>query len=96
MQHLAQLQKLFLANNKITRIDGVAGLQHLEMLELGSNRIRVCAPPLLRATRAVQVIENLDNLPALTQLYLGKNKIARIEVALHRSNHTHGRRTLDT
>ena len=37
------------------------------MLELGSNRIRA--------------IENLTGLPSLTSLFLGKNKITKIEVS---------------
>ena len=41
------------------------------MLELGSNRI--------------EVIENLDNLPCLKQLYLGKNRISEIQGLEHLS-----------
>ena len=37
---LAALHSLFLANNKITKIEGLGGLPSLQLLELGSNRIR--------------------------------------------------------
>lgn len=33
---------LYLVNNKIKKIENLDSLDHLKMLELGSNRIRVC------------------------------------------------------
>lgn len=38
---LTQLKKLFLVNNKISKIENLSTLHQLQMLELGSNRIRV-------------------------------------------------------
>lgn len=38
---LTKLKKLFLVNNKINKIENLSNLCQLEMLELGSNRIRV-------------------------------------------------------
>ncbi|RPA80614.1 L domain-like protein [Ascobolus immersus RN42] len=59
-----ELRNLYFVQNKISKIQGVSGLQHLHYLELGANRIRV--------------IENLENLPSLQLLWLGKNKITSI------------------
>ena len=38
---LTSLASLYLSNNRIGRIDGLAGLPSLRLLELGSNAIRV-------------------------------------------------------
>lgn len=38
---LTRLKKLFLVNNKINKIENIGTLHQLQMLELGSNRIRV-------------------------------------------------------
>lgn len=38
---LTRLKKLFLVNNKISKIENISSLRQLQMLELGSNRIRV-------------------------------------------------------
>ena len=38
---LTRLKKLFLVNNKINKIENISSLHQLQMLELGSNRIRV-------------------------------------------------------
>lgn len=64
---MPKLKKLYLIENKITRIDpdDFNDMPELEMLELGSNRLRK--------------IEHLDNIPTITQLFLGRNKITRIE-----------------
>lgn len=40
---LTRLKKLFLVNNKISKIENVNNLHQLQLLELGSNRIRVGA-----------------------------------------------------
>lgn len=40
---LTRLKKLFLVNNKISKIENISTLHQLQMLELGSNRIRVGA-----------------------------------------------------
>lgn len=38
---MTRLKKLFLVNNKINKIENISSLHQLQMLELGSNRIRV-------------------------------------------------------
>lgn len=40
---LTRLKRLFLVNNKISKIENISNLHQLQMLELGSNRIRVGA-----------------------------------------------------
>ena len=42
---MTRLKKLFLVNNKINKIENLSSLRQLQMLELGSNRIRVGAAP---------------------------------------------------
>lgn len=42
LQILTKLKKLFLIHNKIHKMENVGHLVHLEMLEFGSNKIRVC------------------------------------------------------
>ncbi|RHY27337.1 hypothetical protein DYB32_006851 [Aphanomyces invadans] len=68
LSHLTQLQELYVANNKLTHITGIASLSTLKKLDLGANRIRV--------------LEGLDNLIELEQLWLGKNKITKIQSKL--------------
>jgi hypothetical protein len=58
------LQELYVAQNKLRRIEGLEGMAHLKTLDLGANRIRV--------------IEGLDDCAALESLWLGKNKIELI------------------
>ena len=41
LDKLTRLKKLFLVNNKISKIENISSLRQLQMLELGSNRIRV-------------------------------------------------------
>ena len=41
MAGLACVEKLFLIQNKLTKIENLSSLHTLTMLELGSNRIRV-------------------------------------------------------
>jgi len=55
------LVELFAANNKITSCDGLASLSQLQVLELGSNRIKK--------------IEQLEGKDQLRQIWLGKNRI---------------------
>ena len=65
-------------------------LHDLQILELGSNRLRVCncLPPLMfydcfamllemnmKALRFIQVMENMENLTKLEELWLGRNRI---------------------
>lgn len=63
-----KLKDLYFVENKISKIQGVSGLQYLRNIELGGNRIRV--------------IEGLENLPSLEQLWLGKNKITSLSPGL--------------
>ncbi|CAE6461619.1 unnamed protein product [Rhizoctonia solani] len=63
------LHTIFFVQNKITKISGVGGLSgSLRSLELGGNRIRVA-----------QTIEGLEGLGKLEELWLGKNKIAKLQ-----------------
>jgi protein phosphatase 1 regulatory subunit 7 len=66
LSHLQNLQELYVANNKLTHINGIANLKQLRILDLGSNRIRS--------------IEGLDQLNELQELWLGKNKITELKV----------------
>jgi len=56
-----------LANNKIKSLGGLCGLHKLRKLDLGANRIRVMDAA------------ELDGLTSLEELWLGKNKIEKIE-----------------
>ncbi|RYG69626.1 leucine-rich repeat domain-containing protein [archaeon] len=60
-----RLQELYVAQNKLRKIEGLQGLPHLRLLDLGANRIRA--------------IEGLENCTQLRSLWLGKNKIEQIE-----------------
>ncbi|KAH8550733.1 phosphatase 1 regulatory subunit 7 protein-like protein, partial [Umbelopsis sp. PMI_123] len=57
---------LFLVSNKLSSVDGLQDLTQLTYLELGANRFRS--------------IENFDTFVNLEQLWLGKNKITKLEV----------------
>jgi len=61
------LTELYLANNKLKKIEGIWGLKQLKKLDLGANRIRVMPA------------EELSGLVNLQELWLGKNKIEKIE-----------------
>ncbi|KAG8686519.1 hypothetical protein FRC09_014071 [Ceratobasidium sp. 395] len=66
LERHTQLHTVFFVQNKITKITGVQGLAGtLKSLELGGNRIRT--------------IENLDGLESLEELWLGKNKITKLQ-----------------
>lgn len=62
--HLPNLTDLYLIQNKITRIENLAGLSRLRNLELAANRIHEIA--------------GLEELSALEELWLGKNKISSL------------------
>lgn len=70
------LKELYVAQNKLKVIEGVNGLVHLEILDLGANRIRELPPNFLA------------NCVALKSLWLGKNKIERIGVEAGLANLT--------
>ncbi|KAF8753320.1 LsmAD [Rhizoctonia solani] len=60
------LHTIYFVQNKISKISGVSGLSgSLRSLELGGNRIRT--------------IEGLEGLGQLEELWLGKNKITRLQ-----------------
>lgn len=90
LEQLASLKKLFLLHNKISSIANLDRFPCLEMLELGSNRIRVRPPwgrghggggatGQLLICVSLQVIENLDALSSLQSLFLGTNKITKLQ-----------------
>ncbi len=64
VQHVPLLEELYMAQNKLRKIEGLEGLVHLRTLDLGANRIRL--------------IEGLETNTALESLWLGKNKIEEI------------------
>lgn len=64
-EYVPLLEELYVAQNKLKRIEGLAGLTELRTLDLGANRIRV--------------IEGLETNTKLKSLWLGKNKIEKIE-----------------
>eukprot|EP01025_Chloroclados_australasicus_P007402 TRINITY_DN12376_c0_g1_i2.p1 TRINITY_DN12376_c0_g1~~TRINITY_DN12376_c0_g1_i2.p1 ORF type:complete len:306 (-),score=30.21 TRINITY_DN12376_c0_g1_i2:56-850(-) len=66
------LKELYVANNKVSKIESLDGFQNLEVLELGSNRI--------------STIENTDNLKMLKELWLGRNRISQIQNISHLQN----------
>jgi len=61
----APLTELFVANNKVTSFEGVQTLTQLQVLEMGSNRIKV--------------VEHLEDMAVLRQLWLGRNRISSLE-----------------
>ncbi|KAG8713398.1 hypothetical protein FRC08_013292 [Ceratobasidium sp. 394] len=66
LERHTRLHTIFFVQNKITKITGVQGLSgSLRSLELGGNRIRM--------------IENLEGLGVLEELWLGKNKITKLQ-----------------
>lgn len=70
VSHLAHLKTIYFVQNKITRIresdfDGPVK-DTLTSLELGGNKLRS--------------IENLEKLTKLEELWLGKNKIPKLQV----------------
>lgn len=56
-----------LANNKLKEIKGLKNLKQLKKIDLGANRIRVMDG------------EELGGLENLEELWIGKNKIEKIE-----------------
>jgi protein phosphatase 1 regulatory subunit 7 len=56
-----------LANNKLKTLAGLKGLCKLRKIDLGANRIRIMDP------------DELSGLVSLEELWLGKNKIEKIQ-----------------
>lgn len=61
----SHLQELYVASNKITKIEGLESFVHIKILELGSNRI--------------SKVEGLNQLMSLEQLWMGRNRVEKIE-----------------
>uniref|UniRef100_A0A7S1SLH4 Protein phosphatase 1 regulatory subunit 7 n=1 Tax=Tetraselmis chuii TaxID=63592 RepID=A0A7S1SLH4_9CHLO len=61
----APLTEMFAANNKITSLEGVAALKKLQVLEVGSNRLKS--------------VEHIEGLTELRQIWLGRNRISSVE-----------------
>jgi protein phosphatase 1 regulatory subunit 7 len=67
LHHLSSVRTVYFVQNRISRISSLQGVgETLRSLELGGNKLRQ--------------IENLDALVNLEELWLGKNKIAKLEV----------------
>ena len=85
INQLTALRTVYFVQNKISHIDGFSNLgATLRSLELGGNRIRVCFPALSNfrfLTHCRKRIENLESLVNLEELWLGKNKIVKLEVS---------------
>jgi protein phosphatase 1 regulatory subunit 7 len=79
---MASLDTVYFVQNKITTISNLQNLENLRSLELGGNRIRVCLLYWIEVHCSLlpQNIENLDALINLEELWLGKNKIIKLEV----------------
>ncbi|KVH93877.1 Leucine-rich repeat-containing protein, partial [Cynara cardunculus var. scolymus] len=60
------LKELYVSKNEVTKIEEIEHFHELLILELGSNRLRV--------------IENLQNLTNLQELWLGRNRIKAINL----------------
>lgn len=65
--HIVLCELLDIAQNKIKTIKGLRHLKHLRKIDLGANRIRVMEEA------------ELEGLVNLEELWLGKNKIEKIE-----------------
>lgn len=72
IKDIPKIKELYLANNKITKIENLQELVPIKNLELGSNRLRE--------------IENLENLVNIETLWLGRNKITEIKGINHLSH----------
>lgn len=87
LSELQCLKSLYLANNKITRIQGINHLTNLTVLELGSNRIRtieginhlVQLESLWLARNKLTSTKGLQQLTNLTQLSLQNNRLTSVE-----------------
>ena len=88
LDNLQKLEKLFLSSNKISKIENLNHLKNLKLLELGDNKIRVGGKCFyiffylhyfIIELFVFQTIENLEGLDSLESLYLGKNKITKIQ-----------------
>ncbi|CAH1425152.1 unnamed protein product [Lactuca virosa] len=60
------LKELYVSKNEVPKIEEIEHFHELQILELGSNRLRV--------------IENLQNLTKLQELWLGRNRIKSIDL----------------
>lgn len=75
-----ELDHLYLIQNKLSKIEGVQHRTGLVYLEFGGNRIRVNHLPRwgVKLTQG-QTIDSLPISANLKSLFLGKNKITKIE-----------------
>ena len=94
---LTKLKKLFLVSNKISKIEGLQDLMQLEMVELGANKIRVSIKTMIWINEIVitrllnipsicftldKVLEGFEGLTQVHSLFVGKNKITKLEVSV--------------
>ncbi|KAI8553748.1 hypothetical protein RHMOL_Rhmol05G0040400 [Rhododendron molle] len=61
-----RLKELYVSKNEVSKIEEIDHFHELQILELGSNRLRV--------------MENLQNLTILQELWLGRNRIRAINL----------------
>ncbi len=84
---LKNLETIYFVQNRITKIPPLQWPVGLRSLELGANRIRVSLllGVVLTGPNPRQTIENLTPLVNLEELWLGKNKITKLQV--HDASH---------
>ena len=86
LEHLTSLDTIYFVQNRISKISGLGRCTTLRSLELGGNKIRVSTNVtgiilfIFPDSPMIQTIEGLENLVDLEELWLGKNKITRLEV----------------
>jgi len=90
IEQISQLQNLteiYLCQNKIKKVgDELRYLTSLTTLELGSNRLRVSRQHLFLTQWipyicSMQVLENIETLTNLRNLWLGRNKLHELRVS---------------
>ncbi|ODV83301.1 hypothetical protein CANARDRAFT_203385 [[Candida] arabinofermentans NRRL YB-2248] len=73
LENLTKIENLYFVQNRVHEIKGLKQMTKLENLELGGNKISY-------------ISEELLELPSLEQLWLGKNRITRLENLNNLSN----------
>jgi len=84
--HLENLRSLYLANNEITKVEGINHLTHLREINLNRNRIRMVddeafygmtsVRELSMEENGLKTLSNLEHLTFLHSLHLTSNRIA--------------------
>lgn len=95
LRGLTELRVLTLEGNDITRVDGLAGLPHLQQLVLAKNKIKRLEPggrsfaglPELRGLQleenGLRTLAGFGTLPKLQALFLGYNRLSELNELDH-------------